>query len=177
VAVIGAKEGQTMPHNAEKVSDLLAQVERLLGAGTPAEAAELIRHFGTGSPEVSNAYGVALLRAGDSTKAVEVYRNLCVNQSGFCLKSNLPTVFKANYATALLLAGNVSGCLSILQETNDDQNASVQRVRAVIRRWRKSLTWWERLWFTISGEPPAKPVPADFQPGELLADRELKPAA
>lgn len=166
-----------MPHNTEKVSDLLALVERLLGAGKPQEAIEVIRHFGTGSPEVSNAHGVALLRAGDITKAVEVYRNLCVNQSGFCLKPDLPTVFKTNYATALLLAGNVSGCLSILQEIDDNQNAGVQRVRAAIQRWRRSLTWWERLWFNISGEQPAKPVPADFQPGELLASRELKPAA
>ncbi|HUU99297.1 MAG TPA: hypothetical protein VM487_26490 [Phycisphaerae bacterium] len=166
-----------MHRNPEKVSEVLALVQKLLDAGKPKEAVELIRRFGTGSPEVSNAYGVSLMRAGEIAKAIEVYRNLVISESGVCLKINAPTLFKTNFATALLLAKNVSGCLSVLQEINDEQNAAVMRLRAAITRWRQSLTWWQRLWFELSGEAPDQAVPLDFQPGELFDTRELRPAA
>lgn len=166
-----------MHRNPEKVSDVLSLVHKLLDAGKPKEAVELIRRFGTGSSELSNAFGVSLMRSGEIAKAIEVYRNLVINESGVCLKRDAPTLFKTNFATALLLAKNISGCLSVLQEINDERDAGVTRLRAAITRWKQSLTWRQRLWFKLYGDASDKAVPLDFQPGELFETPELRPAA
>ncbi|HUU82801.1 MAG TPA: hypothetical protein VM243_04775 [Phycisphaerae bacterium] len=166
-----------MHRNPDKVSDALALVQTLLDAGKPKEAIELVRRFGTSSPEMSNVYGVALLRAGEAAKAVEFYRGICLSTCSACLKADLPTVFKTNYATALLLVKNVAGCLAILQELAQEQNPYVQKLRAAIDRWRRSLGWWKRLAFDLYGAEPDKPVSLDFPPGELMLTRELRPAA
>jgi hypothetical protein len=176
VAKTGAKEVHTMHRNPEKVSDVLALVQTLLDVGKPKEAVELLRKYGMGSSELSNAYGVALMRAGEAVKAVEVYRRVCLDVSGVCLKAKLPTVLKANYATALLLAKNVSGCLVLLREIAQEQDPYMQKLRAAIDRWRRSLSWWERLAFDWYGADPDKPVPLDFQPGELVVKCALRPA-
>ncbi|MBU0637966.1 MAG: hypothetical protein KKB50_03810 [Planctomycetes bacterium] len=159
-----------MPRNPEKVSDVLALVQKLLDAAKLKDAAELIREFGTSSAELSNMYGVALMRAGETAKAVEVYRGLCLNESGFCLKQDLPTTVKANYATALLLAKNVSGCQATLREIAEQNDPYVLKLRAAIDRWRRSLGWWKRLAFDWYGAEPDGPVPLDFPPGELPAE-------
>lgn len=166
-----------MHKNPEKVSDVLAMVQKLLDVGKSKEAAELVRKFKSGAPQLSDAYGVALMRSGEAARAVEAYRDLCINLSGFALKPNLPTSFKTNYATALLLARNVSGCLDLLTEIDEEQNPYVQKLRAAIDRWRRSLRWWKRLAFDLYGVEPKTPVALDFQPGELTVTREFRPAA
>ncbi|MBN2562634.1 MAG: hypothetical protein JXQ75_17045 [Phycisphaerae bacterium] len=166
-----------MHRNPEKVSDVLALVQKLLDVGKPKEAVELVRKYGASSPELRNAHGVALMRSGETAKAIEVYRSLCLNESGFCLKQDLPTTFKTNFATALLLANNVSGCLALLREIAQEQDPYMQKLRAAIDCWRRSLGWWKRLAFVLCGTEPDKPVSLDFQPGELVMKRELRPAA
>lgn len=166
-----------MKHNFKQADGALAVVRNLLDAGKPQEAADVLRRFGTRSLELSNAYGVCLMRAGDAHRAVEVFRNLLLNDGGICLKADVPTAVKTNYAMALLLAGNVYGCLFTLQEIGEDQDPAVIRLRAAVDRWLGSLRWWQRLWFKAAGEAPAKPVPLDFAPGELFEKRPLRPAA
>ena len=166
-----------MHRNPEKVSDVLAEIQKLFDTGRSKDAAELIRRFGTRSPAVGNAYGVALMRSGAADKAVEVYRNLVLSESGVCLRSDVPTLFKTNFATALLLATNVSGCLSVLREINDVQNPEVIRLREAIAQWKRTLSWWQRLWLKIAGEAPGKTVHLGFSPGRLDDPRQLRPAA
>jgi Flp pilus assembly protein TadD len=166
-----------MKHNFERADGALAAVRNLLDAGKPQEAADVLRRFGTGSLELGNAYGVCLMRAGDFSRAVEVYRSLLLSGGGACLKADVPTAVKTNYAMALLLAGNVYGCLFALRETAQEQDPTVIRLRAAIDRWLGSLKWWQRLWFKAAGEVPAKPVPLDFAPGELFEKSPLRPAA
>jgi hypothetical protein len=159
------------------MADVLALVHQLLDAGKASEAVELLRQSGKGSPELSNAYGVSLMRAGEITKAIDVYRSLCLSENGVCLKTDLPTRYKANFATALLLAKNVSGCLSILGEVDDEGDPGVLRLRAAITRWSQSLSRWRRFWFKVFGEAPEGVVPLDFEPGELSDPSRLRPAA
>jgi hypothetical protein len=166
-----------MKHKFERADDALAAVQNLLDAGKPQEAANMLRRFGTGSLELGNAYGVCLMRAGDFSRAVEVFRGLVLSNAGVCLRADVPTAVKTNYALALLLAGNVSGCLFTLQEIGQEQDPMIIRLRAAVDRWRASLTWWQRLWFKAAGEAPAKPVPLDFAPGELFDKAPLRPAA
>ena len=166
-----------MSRNPEKVSDVLALVRKLLDAAKPENAIELIQKQGTRSAELTNAHGVALMRNGDAAKAVEVYRSLCINESGFSIRQNVPTTIKVNYATALLLANNVTGCLATLREINEKNNPNVLKLRAAINRWRRSLSWWQRLAFAWYGAEPNRPVPLDFPPGELIGQHQLRPAA
>ena len=149
----------------------------MLDVGKAKEAVELVKKYGTGSSELSNAYGVALMRAGEAAEAVAAYRGVCLCPNSVCFKADVPTVFKVNYATALLLDKNVSGCLTVLSEIRQEQDPYVQRLRAAIRRWRRSLGWWKRLAFAWYGAEPDRPVKLDFQPGELVVERELRPAA
>lgn len=167
-----------MSRNPEKVSEVLAHVESLLSLGKPDHAIELIRHFGVDTPRLRDIYGVALLRAGKYSKAVDVFRSLCLNESGFCLRPNVPMSSKTNYATALLLDRNVLGCISLLNEIHDEKNPSVIRLRAAIRAWKKSLSLWERISFLIFGGVPNRAIEIDFVPGDTNnGDTKLRPAA
>jgi hypothetical protein len=166
-----------MHRSPEKASDALALVKKLLEAGQPLEAAEIVNKHGSNAPELRNAYGVALLRSGQTAKALEVYRGLCLHESGLCLKPGLTPALKANYATALLLAKNVGGSVAVLREIDSPQHPYVQKLRAAIYHWRRSLGWWQRLAFDWYGAEPDQPVTLDFPPGELLDEAELRPAA
>ena len=105
-----------MSANAATTADPLTTVQQFLDTGRAHEAIAYLRKVGAGTLELSNALAVAHMRAGEPTKAVEIYRRLCVDSSGFVLKPNLPVLLKANYATALLLARNAAGCRALLKE-------------------------------------------------------------
>lgn len=166
-----------MHRNPEKVSDMRGLVLKLLDAGKAKEAVELVKKYGTESSELKNAYGVALMRAGEPDKAVELYRGVCLYPDSVCYKTNVPAVFMVNYATALLLTKNVSGCLAVLAEINQHKSDYMRKLRTAIDRWRRSLGWWKRLGFILYGVKPDRPVPLDFPPGELAGHRQLRPAA
>jgi hypothetical protein len=166
-----------MYRNPEKAGEVLAVVRKLLNEGKPKDAIDRLRRFGATCPELTNAYGVCFMRAGEMAKAVELYRNLCIGEGGVCLRPDVSIVFKRNFATALLLAGNVAGSLSVLREISREDDPGVVRLRAEIARWKRSLTWLERCWFAMSGEAPKRPVVLDFPPGDLDEPREMRPAA
>jgi hypothetical protein len=71
-----------------------------------------------------------------------------------------------NYATALLLAGEIRGCLGVLAGINDDQNPSVVRLRVAVKNWKRSLGFVTRLRW-VFGETIDDPVPFDGVPGEF----------
>ena len=86
------------------------------------------------------------------------------------IRPELPTIYKLNFATALLLAGNPSGCAEILRETTDESHPGVQRLRACIGRWKRGLTFYQRLnWMCGWTSETNSHVPLDFEPG-LLED-------
>ena len=79
---------------------------------------------------------------------------------------NLSNIHDTNFATALLLAHNVSGCLSALGAVRDEQNPAVQRLRGAIRRWKEGLSMWQRIrWFW--GDTPGGPIELGVPPGEI----------
>lgn len=160
----------------ETSAEMLAVLAQKLNAGKVREAADQLRHYGTGSHELMNAYGVILMWSGDTAKAVDVYRHLVMG-GGVSLRSDLPVLYKTNFAAALLLNGNVSGCQGVLDEIDQEHNAGVIRLRLAIRRWKKSLSPWRRLWFMLSGEAPKQSVTLNFPPGDLLSETVLRPAA
>jgi hypothetical protein len=157
--------------NPGSVCEALARVQSFLSEGRSDKAIEFLSRLGMGNPDLSNAYGVCLMRAGALDKAVEVYQNLCLNGS-VCVKLNASTLHLANYATALLLKGNLSGCWAVLRQARDPSHPAVRRVQDAIQHWRRSLSWIQRLRMTLTDHPPGKPVDLGFEPGELMGSSE-----
>lgn len=145
---------------------LLEKVRQLLAAGRADEAKRLLVREHSEHVLVKNALGVCLLRLGQFDDAVKLFRGIALTGHGIVVRTDVPTIVKSNFATALLLRGEVDGCLSILSESQDLQHPSVIRLYEAVQRWKKTLTIGQRLHWWL-GVPPEKPVPLDFEPGEI----------
>ncbi len=101
-------------------------------------------------------------------EAISILRSLVMPPGCTWTRPDAPNMFKRNFATALLLAGHPSGCLELLAEMRDEQHPRVQQMRAAIKRWEKTLSFFQWLnWWTGRIEPANRPVAIDFIPGEL----------
>ena len=141
----------------------LEQVRDLLQQGQLSKALELLRSKDR-SPWVENARAVCLMRLGEPDKAIALYRGMLL-RSGVLIREDAPPVFVANFATALLLAGNLPGAISTLGELPQEA-PEADRLRETIRRWRRSLGTLDRLRYFFSGEVANRPVRLDYEPGE-----------
>jgi hypothetical protein len=147
------------------VAGLLGRAEEILQQEGPRAALEMLAGTET-TPWVTNARGVCLLRLGEVQSALALFRRLAMAPRGFGLRHEAPTVFKTNYATAQLLAGDLTGCTVTLGQAQDDGHPAVQRLRAAIARWRRGLTFWEWVCSVLGGAVP-RPIDLGFPPGDL----------
>jgi hypothetical protein len=141
------------------------KVEKLLLAGQPRQALDLLARSKLRSPWASNATAVCLLRLGDASRAVEIYRSLVLNGSLF-LRPDVPTAWKVNFATALFLTDNLAGCVRLLEEIREEGHPGVQRLRAAVREWQARQSLWETIRRFFGGQP-ARRAELGFLPGEL----------
>lgn len=149
-----------------EIEQLLATVEEFLQQEQCSKAIELLRRSKSGSPWVRNALGVCLLRQGEIQRAIELFRGLVLTSGSILLRMDVPTVFQTNFATALLMAGNVSGCQSALHNAESAGHPAVSRLRDAIVAWKQSLNFWQRVnWYL--GAQPEQPIRLDFPPGDL----------
>jgi hypothetical protein len=149
-----------------EVADLLAKVGRLLDAGDPRAALDLVGRAKLGSPWVTNAVGVCLLRLGQAGRAVELFRGLVLGAGGLVLRADLPAVIKANYARALLAADHLSGFLSVLAALRSDADPAARRLVAAFDAWYGGLSFWQRVRWSLGGRLD-RPLALDGPPGEL----------
>src|SRR5579884_964758 len=144
---------------------VLSRVEVLLQEGEPRQALQLLARSKLASPWATNATGVCLLRLGEAERAIALFRNLLLS-GGLFVRPEVPTAWKINFATALLLTDNAAGCVRLLAEIQEEDHPGVQRLRAAIRDWHNQLSGWQRIqWFL--GRQPAHRVELRFPPGEL----------
>jgi hypothetical protein len=148
-----------------EVAGILGEVRELLDAGRPAEALERISRSEPGSPWLGNAAAVCRLRLGDARAAVDMLRGLVVT-GGLFLRDDVPAVLKVNFAAALIADGNLSGGLRTLGEVGDKTHPAVAEVRDAVRRWEAGMTFWQRLWWSVGGQPP-RPLVLHPPPGWL----------
>jgi hypothetical protein len=148
------------------VAEVLRKVERLLEEGQPENALKVISHARVQAPWVNNAIGVCLLRKGEAEEAARIFRGLTLASGGVTVRSDVPTVFATNFATALLLSNNVSGSESILHEVKDKTHPAVEQLEAAFRKWRSGLSLWQKLRMFFGETPDQAPV-LDFPPGHL----------
>lgn len=162
-------KGQDQTNGTERpaeVTDLLGKVERFLQEGEPKKALDAIARAKINSPWVTNAAGVCQLRLGNAKVAVDALRGLVLAAGGLVLRPDVPPVFKTNYATALLAADNLAGCLSVLGEVKDEAHPAVAGLKSAIQRWKEGLTFWQKVNWYLGGQPD-RPVTLDFLPGDL----------
>jgi hypothetical protein len=145
---------------------LLEQVKALVAEDKAQKAVDLIIASRSSAPWLTNALGVCLLRLGNAPRAVEVLRSLAVAGTHLALRSDVPAVFKTNFATALLLADNLAGCHDVLRELKDDQHPAVHKLREAFAKWQQSLSLWQKLQWWTGGHPSKHPT-LDFPPGDL----------
>lgn len=143
---------------------LLEEVTGLLQEDRAVDALDLLNQSKSHSQTLVNARVVCLLRLGRAKEALELLRPLVV--SSVSLRADAPLALKINFATALLLDGNVTACDSTLGDIRDEANPHVQQLRAAVVKWRGGLSLWQRVWFMTGGEAPT-PVKLDFPPGVL----------
>jgi hypothetical protein len=133
------------------------------------------------TPQVRNARGVCLLRLGRYQKALQLFRGLALEGSGDKVRSDLPEVYLTNLATALLLTGHPSSCLTLLAEIDHDSLPTVISLRRAIHQWQSTLSFSERLnWWFGRLDPPHCRIVVHFLPGEFdsmerALPRELPP--
>ncbi len=150
--------------NDEKV---LEQVRALLEQNRAQEACALLSTQGSRSSELSNAHAVCLMRMARFDKAVEVFRGFVLADNGLSLKPRLPEKYAVNFATALLLTGNLDGCLQTLEEAGEEARQGASDLYEAIARWKKSLPLGRRLWAAMGGMLPPGPIPLPFAPGTV----------
>lgn len=160
----GNQGGATEKHPPEHRT-VLNQVEKLLQAGQPKQALDLLARSKAHAPGSTNATAVCLLRLGQADRAVELFRNLVLSGSLF-LRLDVPTAWKVNFATALLMANNLGGCVRLLAEIQEEDHPGVQLLRAALQSWYNGLSVWEKIRWFLGGQP-ARRVELDFLPGEL----------
>lgn len=157
--------------------EALDRVLAALSAGSNRNAVEIAERAGRGTPELRNAYGVALMRTGAAQRAVDVFRPICLDASGIGLRAKAAPEFVANFAAALALSGNVSGAEAILHDLNQDTHPAVRSVRDAIARWRNSMTWWDRLLFSLYGRQPKRAISFEQPAGSIPRRTPVRPAA
>lgn len=150
-------------------TELLTEVDRLLRAGRAGEAVEAIGLSYLPWPRTANALAVCHLRLKNTARALNLLRHIATDGAG--LRPDAPTVFKTNLATALLVAGDVDGCLRTLNEIGDERRPSVRRLRAAVAR-AVSRTAWGRCLRRLGVRAPRSPV-IDGPLGELWAEPQM----
>jgi hypothetical protein len=149
----------------EAIAVLLGKVGELLQEGKAKPALDLIRRSRLNSPWIQNAVGVCQLRLHETDAATSLFRGMVVTAT-LLLRDDVPTVFKANYATALLLGGNIAGGMNVLSELKDSEHPAVGRLKEAVRQWRATLTFWQKVQWYTGGEIIC-PVSLSFPPGDL----------
>jgi hypothetical protein len=143
----------------------LLKAEEALRAGGPRGALQFLTRSKAAGPWATNARAVFLMRLGEHRLALDALRGLVLGV-GSSLRHDAPAVFKANYATALLLDGNMTGCVVALGQARDEGHPAVRRLREAIRRWESTLTLWQRV-ILFMGGMVAQPFELGYPPGEL----------
>lgn len=161
------QDARIEPPQATRGDELRHRVEHMVIARQYDKMLDMLKSVWR-DRQLLNAKGVCLLRLGRVEEAGRLYYDLVLNPGCTWMRPDLPTLYKTNYATALLLSGHPSGCLEMLAEIKDEQNPTVQRLRAAIKNWESRLTFLQKLnWWFGHIEPANRPVTIDFEAGEF----------
>jgi hypothetical protein len=156
------------------VDPSIQRVESLIAGDHYSKAIDVLRTAGS-NPSDKNALAVCLMRSDQVEEAVKIMRSLSLNPGSTWERADVPDLFKRNFATALLLAGLPSGCVSVLRSLDDWEHPRVLQIQGDIRAWVKSLSFWKRWdWKLNQVDPRGSLIKLSFMPGEfdfMVADQ------
>lgn len=148
------------------VPTLSDKVQDLLDSGRTTEALLMLTRRNDRSPDSINARGVCLMRLGRAEEAALLLRPLVFLKDSFCADPDARPEYITNFATALLLTGNISGAREAMRLLGETETPARTRLRDAIARWRKSLGILSRLGLLL-GVVPNTPVTLNFPAGDL----------
>jgi hypothetical protein len=144
----------------------LSNVKSLLSKGYVESALQVFDDTDDEPPEVKNAHAVCLLRLGKTESAMKLLRQLVFPNHVLAIDSDIPDTYKVNFATAVLMEGNIDGCLHALDTLGVSKHPTAEKLRAALVRWHKGLSFGQRFKLTMGYQPNA-PIELGFPPGEL----------
>jgi hypothetical protein len=119
-------------------------------------------------PASLNMLGVCQMRLGNAAEAVRIYRALVLQPGCTWERTDIPALYKRNFATALLLTGLPAGCVSVLHALCQPDHPRCRQLFAAIRNWERSLTFLQRWDWRLNGVAPKHcQIVIDFEPGEF----------
>ena len=154
-----------MSRDKTKSAAVIDHVRELLAQGRPQDALKFIDHLGRKDREMENARGVCLMRLGKAEEAVSVLRDVAFG-GNVCMPADTPAVYRLNFATAMLLVNLKGAAMPILSSLGDRDCPEAAKVKDAIRRWFRSLNFFQRCCCRI-GFYPRNAVNIDFPPGEV----------
>lgn len=140
-------------------------VHSLLRSGQPEQALGQVERCGQSGEWVKNARGVCLMRMGKVDGAVEVLRDLTF-RGLICIPSDTPALYKANYATALLMKNYTSQAMEILRGLDPKQHPYIAVLHETVAEWKRGLNPFQRLMCLVTYYP-SRPVALKYPPGEI----------
>lgn len=146
---------------------LVTRAAKLCESGDCNEALSILRRGDQTSEAIHNAIGVCLMRLGHSDKAISKLRSMVVRPDCSWIRKDIPVLYRANFISALLVAGNVAGVRSALAEISEKSHPSIVRLQQALTNYVKSLSWWNRMNYFF-GLIDDVVIPINFTPGEFV---------
>jgi len=138
----------------------------LLDQGKAKEALNLINHVNQHSPAWENAKGVCLLRLGMFDVACAIFRNLVFPSNCISVPSDVPALYRANFATAMLLANHKDSALAVLENMDTNGHPYVTQFLTEVNRWKEGMSLLERMGLAI-GWYSKRPFHCECPPGGI----------
>lgn len=148
-------------------NNTIERVKQLLNENRTDEALQMATRSREQSPAMQNVRAVCLMRTGLAKEALAILTPMVFLHGSVAISHDAPLQAKINYATALLLTGNVAGCLVALREMQDEAHESLQQLRQGVAAWKKGQGFWRRLGMAVGITPFDAVVQLDYAPGAI----------
>jgi hypothetical protein len=151
--------------SSTSIQKTYAEACSALGKGNIEGAVGIVSRIRKVDARARNLEAVCRLRLGKPDEALDLLRPLLFPHDGFTPDESIPAAWIVNFATGLLLRGDVRASIEALHWVKDPRNPGANRLRAAIDDWRRSLTLRQRFVWWLGGS--ARPIRLSFEPGEL----------
>jgi len=96
-----------------------------------------------------------------------VFRDIVFPDGSVSVPEDVPPLYRANFATAMLLTNRIGAGMYVLEHMNPDEyHPYADRLLAAVRQWKNNLSLIERIGCAV-GWYPKKPPTLDFPLGEM----------
>ena len=143
---------------------VVAESATLLDRGNATGARDLLYKQGSSNSTPRNLLAVCYLRLGDPQRALDILRSMIFPDGGLLPKESAEPAWIVNFATAMVLRGDIEAGRRALRWLKDPVHPGAVRLLGAIEAWEKSPGAGGRFKRMFGGRPQ-KPIPLDFPPG------------